>query len=107
MDVVDIDYAEQERRDADMQRSHHMLARAPADRSWRRRSWLVVTPSCRGGVRLASEGNRDGRGDGGGSSRHRDDASGDCNDAGDQARVDLERLVGRVVDLHVKYMFRS
>ena len=43
----------------------HMLARAPADRSWRRRGWLVLARSCPTKVQLA-QGSETGGGGGGG-----------------------------------------
>ncbi|CBN78753.1 conserved unknown protein [Ectocarpus siliculosus] len=40
------DFDDEEEREADNQRIRRMLEHAPADRSWRRRGWLVLSRSC-------------------------------------------------------------
>eukprot|EP00752_Nemacystus_decipiens_P002437 g2294.t1 len=60
----DCEGAAREGRKADDRRIRHMLARAPADRSWRRRGWLVLARSHRGRAQLA----HDSRSSNGGSS---------------------------------------
>eukprot|EP00752_Nemacystus_decipiens_P015154 g13500.t1 len=97
-----------DQREADDRRIWDMLARAPADRSWRRRGWLVLTRSCPTKVQLMQKCNRDGAGDGSGC-----DGAGSCvdvdgngNGTGDFTRTDLVRLVGRVVGLDVEGIFR-
>ncbi|CAN0198480.1 unnamed protein product, partial [Ectocarpus sp. 4 AP-2014] len=40
--------------EADQQRIRQMLARAPADRSWRRRRWLVLSRSCPTKVQISN-----------------------------------------------------
>ena len=91
-----------DRREADDRRIRRMLARAPADRSWRRRGWLVLARSCPDKVQLAQI-----NGDGGG------DGSGRCigigasrSGTGDHAKADLARLVDGVFDLKVEGVFR-
>ena len=93
-----------DQRKADDQRIRRMLARAPADRSWRRRGWLVLARSCPAKVQLAQD-NDDGEG--------RSDGNGSCNDVGwsgdgtgDQTRIDLVRVVGRVVGQDIEDIFR-
>lgn len=96
------------------QRVRHMLARAPADRSWRRRGWLVLARSCPAKVQLTQDS---GGGSSSGSSAKiakatRGGSGGGSSDGtAHVARVvqstsDLVRLVGRVMNVEVKGFFR-
>ncbi|CAM9562565.1 unnamed protein product [Ectocarpus sp. 12 AP-2014] len=89
--------------EADNQRIRQMLARAPAERSWRRRGWLVLSRSCPTRVQIAngsSSGSLVGsskgccakvaRVSGEGSGEHDEEAE-------DQMMVDWRDLVGRIV----------
>ncbi|CAM9680433.1 unnamed protein product [Ectocarpus sp. 4 AP-2014] len=92
-----------------------MLARAPADRSWRRRGWLVLSRSCPTRVQIV---NRSGSVSsiGSSSSNHGNSAkvarvSGEGLSRGgeeteDQMVVDLRGLVGRLVGLEDDGLFR-
>ena len=95
--------AESEQRKADDERIRWMLARAPADRSWRRRGWLVMARSFPAKVQLAMERNSGG---GGGSRGSSDDAVGGSSGTLGQTKTDPERLVNRVVGLDVEGIFR-
>ncbi|CAM9895141.1 unnamed protein product [Ectocarpus sp. 8 AP-2014] len=101
-------------READNQRIRRMLTRAPADRSWRRRGWLVLRRSCPTRVQVANDSssssssnsnNNNGnsakvaRVSGEGSSR-------DDEETEDQTMADLRDLVGRVVGLEADGLFR-
>ena len=90
-------------RSADDQRIRQMLVRAPADRAWRRRGWLVLCRSCPARVQLATDDD---------SSRSTkaakvsvEDSGGVGDGAGDET-IDLGRLVERVVGLDVDGVFR-
>lgn len=84
------------------QRIRRMLERAPADRAWRRRGWLVLCRSRPTRAHLS--------GDGGNSTRSTkqlrtgDESSGGI--AGDGVKTDLARLVGTLVGLEVEGLFR-
>ena len=107
--VWEQDQVEDEERKADDKRIRHMLARAPADRSWRRRGWLVLARSRPDRVQLVNDSRSrngdsstkvakarcDGFGAGGGRARS----------AGDQS-PDLACLVDRVVGLDADGVFR-
>ena len=98
-----------EERKADDQRIRHMLVRAPADRAWRRRGWLLLARYCPAKMQLAH--NNDSGGGGGGfciSSESSTKTAKACY-GGDRSRretADLARLVGRVVGLDVEGVFR-
>ncbi|CBN78389.1 MHC_I C-terminus family protein [Ectocarpus siliculosus] len=101
--------------EADGQRIHQMLARAPADRSWRRRSWLVLSRSCPTRVKIANE-NRSGSSVGSSSSSNGnstklarfsgEDSGGGERETEDQMMVDLRGLVTRLVGLEADGLFR-
>ena len=101
-----IDEHDDERK-ADDKRIRRMLARAPADRSWRRRRWLALARSCPAKVQLTKEVKAVISSGGGGGSGGENDADEGGDDTGDQTRTDLELLVGRVVGLRVEGVFRS
>ncbi|CAN0539327.1 unnamed protein product [Ectocarpus sp. 12 AP-2014] len=94
-----------------------MLARAPADRSWRRRSWLVLSRSCPTRVQIAN------RSEGGSISSSSSSSSSmgnsakvarvsvegsslDDEETEDQTTVGLRDLVGRLVGLEDDGLFR-
>ncbi|CAN0211693.1 unnamed protein product [Ectocarpus fasciculatus] len=92
--------------EVDNQRIRHMLARAPADRSWRRRGWLVLSRSCPTRVQIANGRNRStscsakvarvsGEGSGGGG-----------EETEDEMMVAWRDLVGRLVGLEADGLFR-
>ena len=96
------DSSEGQERSANDQRIRHMLARAPADRCWRRRGWLVLARSCPTTVQLAQD-------TGGGSNSSgcsTKTAKTGRNGSDDRETADLARLVGRVVGLDVEDIFR-
>lgn len=98
------DDREDEQRRADDRRVRHMLARAPADRSWRRLGWLVLARSCPAKVQLAQDS-----GGGGGRSDSSTKIAKASHGGGDRVRdeaADLALLVGRVVDLDAEDIFR-
>ncbi|CAN0437460.1 unnamed protein product [Ectocarpus sp. 12 AP-2014] len=96
-------------REAENQRIRRILARAPADRSWRHRGWLVLIRSCPTRVHVAngssSSNNNNGnsakvaRVSGEGSSR-------DDEETENQMMVDLKDLAGRLVGLEADGLFR-
>ncbi|CAN0010612.1 unnamed protein product [Ectocarpus sp. 13 AM-2016] len=92
-----------------------MLARAPADRSWRRRSWLVLCRSCPTRVQIAN------RSEGGSISSSSSSSMGNSakvarvsvegsslgdEETEDQTTVDLRDLAGRLVGLEDDGLFR-
>ena len=81
-----------EQREADERRISFMLRRAPADRSWRRRGWLVLARSFPAKVQLAHDSCND--------------ASGRSKRTGGPTGMNVQRLVGRVVGLDVESVFR-
>ncbi|CAN0390345.1 unnamed protein product [Ectocarpus sp. 8 AP-2014] len=90
-----------------------MLARAPADRSWRRRGLLVLSRSCPTRVQIA---NRSSSGSYIGSSKgcsakvsrtSRKDSGGDNEETGHQmVMVDWRDLVCRLIELEADGLFR-
>lgn len=107
--------------EADDGRIRRMLARAPADRSWRRRSWLVLCRSCPDRVNLTSgtepiadSGEGRIRGDGlakaAKTDRNGDDSvKGDeewGEGGGDEAMAGLRRVVAWMVGLEEYGIFR-
>eukprot|EP00752_Nemacystus_decipiens_P010666 g9497.t1 len=106
-DVTDWGYDREsnDERKADDQRIRQMLASAPADRSWRRRGWLVLCRSHPGRVQLATDD--DSRCD-----RSTKVAkasvvdSGGETDVGEEEASDLGRLVERLVGLDADGVFR-
>ena len=96
---------DEEQRKADDQRILDMLARAPADRSWRRRGWLVLARSRADKMELVEDS-----GSTNGSSakvaKTRCDGRGAGEGGGGQAMIDLGSLVGRVVGLEAEGVFR-
>ncbi|CBN73912.1 MHC_I C-terminus family protein [Ectocarpus siliculosus] len=99
--------------EVDNQRIRRMLARAPADRSWRRRGLLVLSRSCPTRVQIA---NRSSSGSSIGSSKgcfakvspaSRKNSGGDNEETGDQmVMVDWRYLVCRLIELEVDGLFR-
>ncbi|CAM9878530.1 unnamed protein product [Ectocarpus fasciculatus] len=91
--------------EVDNQRIRQMLARAPADRSWRRRGWLVLSRSCPTRVQIAN-----GRSRGTSCSakvvRVSDESSDRGREETDEMMVDLRDLVGRLVGLEADGLFR-
>ncbi|CAM9294049.1 unnamed protein product, partial [Ectocarpus sp. 4 AP-2014] len=89
-----------------------MLARAPADRSWRRRGWLVLSRSCPTRVQMANGSSSDiciGSSKGCSAKVARvsgGDSGGDEEEAEDQMMVDWRGLVGRLVGLEADGLFR-
>ena len=84
-----------------------MLARAPADRSWRRRGWLVLCRSCPATVQLVATTDRS-------SSSGVIVGGNDCDDSGrkyggveDQPAAEFNRLVRRLISLGTEGVFRS
>eukprot|EP00752_Nemacystus_decipiens_P005635 g5099.t1 len=99
-----LDEYDDERR-ADDELICRMLARAPADRSWRRRRWLVLARSCPNKVALTEEGSSDDGGGGGGGTGC--DAGQGGSGAQDQTGIELGRVVGALVGLNEEGTFRS
>ncbi|CAM9329814.1 unnamed protein product [Ectocarpus sp. 13 AM-2016] len=103
--------------EADSQRIHQMLARAPADRSWRRRSWLVLSRSCPTRVKIAngnvsySSVSSSRKGSNGTSAKMSrisgEDAGGGERETEDQMMADFRDLVTRLVGLEADGLFRS
>ncbi|CAN0015470.1 unnamed protein product [Ectocarpus sp. 12 AP-2014] len=99
--------------EVDNQRIRRMLARAPADRSWRRRGLLVLSRSCPTRVQIA---NRSSSGSSIGSSEDCSakvsrtslkDSGGDNEETGDQMMiVDWRDLVCRLIELEADGLFR-
>ncbi|CAM9885835.1 unnamed protein product [Ectocarpus sp. 8 AP-2014] len=103
-------------RETDNQGIRRMLARAPADRSWRRRGWLVLSRSCPTRVQIANDSSSSSSSS---SSSHNnngnsakvarvsgDGSSRDDEETEDQMMVDLRDLVGRLVGLEADGLFR-
>ncbi|CAN0311942.1 unnamed protein product, partial [Ectocarpus sp. 6 AP-2014] len=104
------DFDDEERK-ADKQRIRQMLARAPADRSWRRRGWLVLSRSCPTRVHIANGGSSSSISSTNGNSAKVARVSGegssrDDEETEDQMMVDLRDLVGRLVGLEAEGLFR-
>ncbi|CAN0387269.1 unnamed protein product [Ectocarpus fasciculatus] len=102
-----------EQREADHQRIRRMLARAPADRSWRRRGWLVLSRSCPTRVQIAngSSGSSGGSTNNNGNSakvaRVGGEHSGrDGEETEDHTMADLRGLARRLVGLEADGLFR-
>ncbi|CAN0422767.1 unnamed protein product [Ectocarpus sp. 8 AP-2014] len=96
---------------ADNQRIRRMLARAPADRSWRRRGWLVLSRSCPTRVQIAK--GRIGRvisSSNGCSAKvvsvSGQDLGGHDEEKEDKTTVDWRGVVGRLVGLEADGVFR-
>lgn len=112
----------QKRRPVDNERIRHMLARAPADRCWRRRGWLVLCRSYPSKVQLSADcmiGNDSEMGGNGGRNddttkvvRPRVDPVGGADgsvggsETGHDPMVDFARLVGQVVGMETECVFR-
>lgn len=102
------EYQDEEKRKADDERIRQMLARAPAERSWRRRRLLVLARYRPDRVQLAIESHTTSIV--GGSARGpkaRSDGLGErkCGD-GEQAMTELGSLVRTVVALEAESLFR-
>ncbi|CAN0313453.1 unnamed protein product [Ectocarpus sp. 8 AP-2014] len=87
-----------------------MLARAPADRSWRRRGWLVLSRAYPTRVQITN-GSRGTITSSNGCSAKVARASGEDSgrndeETEDQITVEWKGLVGRVVGLEVDGLFR-
>ncbi|CAN0531001.1 unnamed protein product [Ectocarpus sp. 12 AP-2014] len=103
--------------EVDNQRIRQMLARAPADRSWRRRRWLVLSRSCPTKVQISNT-NSSSNISSSSSSSSSDGLSAEvvsvsCNDLGgddkepeDQRTVNWRDLVVRLVGLETDVLFR-
>lgn len=87
------------------QRVRHMLARAPADRSWRRRGWLVLCRSHPNKVQLARENNNSRGGSLKMETVSSDSLAGNGDNLGDETS-NLANLVDRVVGLEADGVFR-
>ncbi|CAM9227563.1 unnamed protein product [Ectocarpus fasciculatus] len=100
---------------ADGQRIRQMLARAPADRSWRRRGWLVLCRSCPTKVQISkdsSNGSNSSNGSSGcrtvkAAKASEEDSGGGGEEDGDDARTYFLRLVDRIVGLQADGVFRK
>ncbi|CAM9885646.1 unnamed protein product [Ectocarpus fasciculatus] len=94
---------------ADHESIRRMLARAPADRSWRRRGWLVLIRSCPTRVQIANRV-RNGSSNRCSAKVARVDAvesGGDEEETEDKMMVDWRDLVDRLVALEADGLFRS
>ncbi|CAM9698275.1 unnamed protein product [Ectocarpus sp. 13 AM-2016] len=103
------DGLDNEEREADNQRIRRMLARAPADRLWRRRGWLVLSRSCPTGVQVASGSSSSSSSNGNSAKVARVSGEGsgrDDEESEDQMMVDLRDLVGMLVGLKADGLFR-
>ncbi|CAM9298422.1 unnamed protein product [Ectocarpus fasciculatus] len=95
--------------EADNKRISQMLARAPADRSWRRRGWLVLIRSCPTRVQIAN-GSTSSISKGCSAKVARvsgEGSGGDDEETEDEMMVDLRDLVGRIVGLEADVLFWS
>lgn len=99
------DGEEQQQRKADDQSIRHMLARAPADRSWHRRGWLILSRSFPDKVQFAEESSRNGDSSAKVPWAGCKEAGGSGNGSRELA-VDLEQLVSRVFELKAEGVFR-
>ncbi|CBN76536.1 conserved unknown protein [Ectocarpus siliculosus] len=93
---------------ADHKRIRRMLARAPADRSWRRRGWLVLSRSCPTRVQIANKGSRVNRNSCPAKVARvsGEDLGGDEEEAENQMTVDWGGLVGSLLGLEADGLFR-
>ncbi|CAN0486643.1 unnamed protein product, partial [Ectocarpus sp. 12 AP-2014] len=95
-----------EEREANNQRIRGILARTPAERSWRRRGWLVRSRSCPTRVQIAN-GSSSINGNSAKVARVSGEGSGrDDEETEDEILVDLRDLVGRLVELEADGLFR-
>ncbi|CAB1108764.1 unnamed protein product [Ectocarpus sp. CCAP 1310/34] len=100
--------------EADQHRIRQMLARAPADRSWHRRRWLVLSRSCPTKVQISntsSSSNISSGSSGDGLSAEMvsvncKDLGGDDKETEDQKTVNWRDLVVRLVGLEADVLFR-
>ncbi|CAN0466788.1 unnamed protein product [Ectocarpus sp. 12 AP-2014] len=97
-------------KESDNQRILRMLARAPADKSWRRRSWLVLSRYHPTRVEIELENGSNSSISEGCSSKvakiSGEDSSRDDEETEDQMIVDWRDLVGRLVGLEADSVFR-
>ncbi|CAB1103951.1 unnamed protein product [Ectocarpus sp. CCAP 1310/34] len=98
-----------EEHDADNQRICRMLTRAPADRSWRRRGWLVLSRYCP--TRVQIDNGSSSRGSYNGNSAKVATLSGEDTGRGDEETedrimADLRDLVDWLVGLEADSLFR-
>lgn len=91
---------------ADDQRIRDMLARAPADRSWRRRGWLVLCRSRPDQVELAVTSNRRRSSANANAKGARMNEGGSVGDGTGGDTVDFARLIMNVVELDADAIFR-
>ena len=103
-DDVDDEDSPYKRRRADDRRILHALARAPADRAWRRRGWLVLCRSHPDQVPLAVPISR--RRSSGKEAKTIGEGSGGVGAGTGDDTVDLPRLVRNVVELDADAIFR-
>ncbi|CAM9782521.1 unnamed protein product [Ectocarpus sp. 12 AP-2014] len=98
--------------ETDHQRIRRVLARAPADRSWRRRGWLVLSRCCSTRVHIAHRGSNSGSNGNSngccikvarvsGKESHEDD-----EETEDKIMSDWKDLVRKLVGLEVDGLFR-
>ncbi|CAM9782579.1 unnamed protein product [Ectocarpus sp. 12 AP-2014] len=95
--------------EADNQRIRRVLARAPADRSWRRRGWLVLSRSCPTRVHIACRSRSSSSSSSSSSKVARvsgEDSDGNDMKTEDQLISDWKDLVGRLIGLEVDGLFR-
>ncbi len=92
----------------DGKRICEMLARAPADRSWRRRGWLVLARSIPAKVNFAIN---KGSGSDRSSAKEADTSGGDSEGSGSGGAgghtIEIRRLLGWLICLEVENVFRS
>ncbi|CAM9435338.1 unnamed protein product [Ectocarpus fasciculatus] len=93
-----------------IQRIHRMLARAPADRSWRRRGWLVLSRYHPTRVEIEIVNGSNNSISKGCSNKvatvSGEDSSRDVEETEDQMVIELRGLVGRLVGLEADSVFR-
>ncbi|CAN0446603.1 unnamed protein product [Ectocarpus sp. 12 AP-2014] len=96
-----------------------MVARAPVDRSWRRRGWLVLSRSCPTRVHIANGSSRNSSSSSSSNNNNNNDgnstkvarvsgevSSRDDEETADEMAVGLRDLVGRLVGLEADGLFR-
>ncbi len=107
-DLLDFWGAGSEERQADDERVRHMLARAPADRSWRRRGWLVLARSIPAKAHFAIDSSSDSDGSSAKVAKTSGNDSSGSSSAGGTGddTIEIRRLLGRVIGLDADGVFR-
>ncbi|CAM9294130.1 unnamed protein product [Ectocarpus sp. 4 AP-2014] len=91
---------------ADDQRIRRTLEHAPADRSWRRRGWLVLSRSCPTRVKIANGRNSSNDCPAKVARVSGEDSGGGGEETEDDMMVDWRDLVGKLIGLEADGLFR-